>query len=267
MLFQFPLKMLHLCIHDSWRTDSGNLESNYHSSERKMLPKALYEKMLGNQKPTANEPNATKITILRCVQGEIEYFICITPATHLSTYFKNKCWYDVNKRIRIPLTGFQHRSFHFRWELKQPNWVLPASCFPAAVKLWSSIKYSRQLTVLSHSSRAACHLGIANLDRSLKTDEISKLYFVFQDSLSPNGKVPVRNVTTKLAFFLRRLTTVSKFSNSLHSWRIQKPKHCYMFLVAAHTLIISESKHNLMTSSAVTIATVHGRKQEPSWSF
>ena len=46
---------------------------------------------------------------------------------------------------------------------------------------------------------AACHLAIANLDRVLKKDEISKLNVVFQDSLSPSRKLPVRNVTTKLA--------------------------------------------------------------------
>ena len=83
----------------------------------------------------------------------------------------------MNERIRIPLTGFQHRSFPFWGELKQPSWVLPTSCFPTAVKLWRSIKYSRKLTVLSHSSRAACHLGIENLGRVLKKDQIFKSLF------------------------------------------------------------------------------------------
>ena len=106
----------------------------------------------------------------------------------------------MNERIRIPLTGFQHRSFPFWGELKQPSWVLPTSCFPMAVKLWSSIKYSRKLTLLSHSSRAACHLGISNLDRVLEKDEISKLYFVFQDSLSPSGKLLVKECDNKASY-------------------------------------------------------------------
>ena len=90
MLVKSPLKVIRLCIRVSWRTDSGIDESNYGSSER-MFPKV---KMLGNQEPTANELNAKKRAILRCVQGEITYFINITPAAYFDLLSKQMlAWY------------------------------------------------------------------------------------------------------------------------------------------------------------------------------
>ena len=57
--FNFLLK----CYTNAFVSADTQIASNYRSSERRMLPKALSTSMLGNLKPTANELNDTKRAI------------------------------------------------------------------------------------------------------------------------------------------------------------------------------------------------------------
>ena len=87
-------------------------------------------------------------------------------------------------------------------------------------------KYSRKLTMMSHSSWVACHLGIANLERILKRTKYLNIGFVFQESLSPSGKLPVRNVTAKLAI----LEYIMKRKGFHWHWKADVQKYKIVFL-------------------------------------
>ena len=104
------------------------------------------------------------------------------------------------------------------------------------------------------------NITVFSMQSSYWIPSIGQQYGVHKTDRKKRSISPAIDFIRSRLVAFSRLIIVSKFFNTLHSWRIQKAnsENCYIFLVIPTNLIITESKQNQMMSSAVTIATVNG---------
>ena len=114
---------------------------------------------------------------------------------------------------------FSAGSFPFWGEIKQPSLVLLNICFSTAAKTLAPHHKFKIASLLSHSSRAAAHLGITSLEIQNKVQIFRPFSIPFQDLQSPSGKLPVRNVTTQSAFL--NILSSARVSLPLESRRLE----------------------------------------------